>query len=366
MSELLPDIPRDFSGIFGSPGMQAEINGLRDQLSASTARLTHERFLATQIHQARTEAIAASPALRAVFDYDGITTRSPQTDLPDTASILASAFLTSGVEAPMLPEGFAETTAKQLRQANHPDRGNNTSTAQDIAQHLSALDTDPTLAIARAMTTAPTLASDSPQDLRTERYRLQLALTATSKPLFTNEAEAQRTAETEIQGTEWRVRTSAALKSFMLITGGDAVWNNFLQGIVDQQNMYLINMVNRLQPQMLALQERLVQGNPIPVDRLDLPAIDAVFEHIWGILGPNHNADYSPPYQNWLEILLPAMRMLDPGEKPGEEYHKFEPPIRVVQQPIYYYGYGYEKGPRQDRNNSIIGYGSENNIYNKN
>ena len=52
---------------------------------------------------------------------------------------------------------------------------------------------------------------------------------------------------------------------------------------------------------------------------------------IWSTLKKPEDSvlPYSPPYQEWLKTLLPAMQILDPWQKPGEEYTFFEPPFKV-------------------------------------
>jgi hypothetical protein len=253
---------------------------------------------------------------------------------------LSSAFVRK-VSSRNLPEGFADTVAKNLRTTNHPDIGGDTQTSQSIAQNLTNLREDPTFSIAAALLAAAPKQKDDPRAQRIERYRLHVALAGAS-PQFDSKEEARSNADAEIKGAEWRVRTRAAFESFELIIGDEDTWDQFLQNIVQTRHVHLINMVNRLQPTILSLQERLAKGDPIASDTLDIAAIDAVFERIWSTIG-NKKGDhipYTPPYHNWLEVLLPAMELLDPGQKQGEEYTCFEPPIQIMRAPTHYRDYG--------------------------
>lgn len=346
MSQL-PELNREFAGISNSAAMHAEIDTLRGQLDESTAQLALERSLAMDIHRARSVAIGNSPALKLVFGVgDDADTPKDRIDIPIDA-ILSAAFMRN-ISSTALPEGFATTTAKNLRTLHHPDIGGDTQVAQDIDHGLAKLDKDPGFSIAAALLAAPKQAESDVRSLRLERYRLHLALTG-SKPVFDDADQANQSAETEIKGAEWRVRTQAVFKSFELIIGSNEAWNHFLQQIVDTQHMHLIGMVNRIQPIMLGLQERLAKGDPTTLDSSAIETIDSVFERLWSAIGNKKDSviPYSPPYQNWLEVLLPAMKLLDPGQKPGEEYTSFEPPIRVVSAPKQYNDYdGYERKMR--------------------
>lgn len=341
------ELNREFAGLSDPTALQAEIDGLHAQLDSSTSQAAVERDLAMEVHRARSLAIAESRALRLVF---GVDDEDAPKDEPNVSidDALSSAFVRKASSG-KLPEGFADTVAKNLRIANHPDTGGDNQVSQDIAHSLAKLKEDSTFSIATALLKNPKNTFGDARGLRIERYRLHLAL-AGLNPQFDSKEEARNNAEIEIQGAEWRVRTLAAFKSFELIIGDNDAWNTFLQDIARSQQMYLINMVNRLQPTMLGLQERLAKGDPVATDALDIQTIDAVFERIWSTLGSKRDVSnpYSPPYQNWLEILLPAMKLLDPGEKPGEEYTHFEPPIQITRAaPSYgndFGGYGQKLG----------------------
>lgn len=342
------ELNHEFVGLSDAAALQVEIDDLHTQLDSSTSQLALERDLAIGILKARSRAISESSALRLVFgaDDDDSLRGKPDIAIDD---ILSSAFvreITSGE----LPEGFADTVAKNLLIANHPDAGGDPQVSQDIAHRLSKLKEDPTFSIASALLAAPKGSGEDIDIQRAERYRLHITLSG-ARPQFDNEEEAKRSAEVEMKGAEWRVRTQAAFKSLELIIGDDDTWNQFLESIVRTQHTYLIHMVNRLQPAMLRLEERLAKGDPITAESLDTPAIDAIFEKIWSTLDKKDTSiPYSPPYQNWLEILLPAMELLDPGEKLGEEYTHFEPPIQARQTPSY--ASRYDRGREKDYPNN--------------
>lgn len=336
----LPELSHDFPGVSDPVALQAEIDSLRDQLSSTTGQLALERELAMDVHRARARAVSGSSALELVFGVgDGDITKS-QSGI--SADVLLSSAFARKITSPDLAEGFTATAAKALRISTHPDRGGNTKISQDVAHSLARLDEDPTFSIAKALLAAPKSTEVNSRTQRTERYRLHLAL-AGAKPQFESVEAARKNAEVEINGAEWRVRTQAAFRSLELIVGGDDVWNRFIQDIVQTQRISLIHMVNRVQPLILSLQERLAKGDPIAaIDALDITAIDAIFERIWSTIGNRKESrlPYNPPYHNWLEILLPAMELLDPGEKAGEEYTHFEPPIQVTYAPAPYRDYG--------------------------
>ncbi|MGB4759553.1 MAG: hypothetical protein WBP26_05875 [Candidatus Saccharimonadales bacterium] len=355
----LPVSIAEFADISDTAGLQHEVAQLEGRLAAATDQLTAERRHAKSIHTARRLAIEDSPVLRLVFglqdteqttageaeagDFTRPDANEPHISLDD---ILSSAFLRQ-VASPTLDEGFQTLTAKQLRAQFHTDRDNNDhETAATIGGALSQAKQDPGLSVATALLAARTETPLTAQELRIRRYQLTLSL-AGVEPIFDSQEAAVAHAEKEIAGTEWRVRTHAAMKSMELLLGSNEQWTKFLQGIVKSQKMYLIDLVNRVQPEILSLQERMAKGEPIKLTEAAKTEIDAVFERIWSTLGNKEDSavPYKPPYQNWLEILLPAMRLLDPGEKPDETYTKFEPPIRIVQVPRYnppYRGQSYE------------------------
>lgn len=339
MSQLQPELNREFAGLSDLDALQDEVDQMRDQLATATHQLALERRLARDVHRARSIAISQSDALMLVYKVDD---KSPDDESTDSTigDMLSSAFVRQAPDV-TLPEGFAETVAKNLRVASHPDAIGDTQVSQDVGQCLSDLKKDPTFSIASAMLLAPRQTDVDLQARRVERYRLHLALGG-AKPQFDNEEEVRITAEAEINGAEWRVRAAAAHKSFELIIGDGDMWNDFLHSIVQGHKPVLIDMVNRLQPAILNRLERITKGDPIPFDTLDTTAIDAIFHRIWSTLSKSKDSDlpYSPPYQNWLEVLLPALELLDPGEKPGEEYTYFKPPIEITHAPIHSDGFG--------------------------
>ncbi len=323
----LPDLNCEFAGISDAVALRAEISGMTDALSLASDQLVLERELAKSVHRARSQVIMESPALRLVFEVDD--DHTPDTSpAPTVDDILTSAFVRK-INGRVLPDGFATTVAKSLRHRVHTDTGGDTNTAQQVGMSLNDMSTDPALSVASAILAAPSVPGSDAATLRKERYRISLALDG-AEPHFASEDDARESAELEIDGAEWRVRTQAVFKTFELIIGNDDVWNQFLNSIVNERHAYLIDMVNRLQPVILSLQERLAKGQPRLTESLDIDAIDAVFERVWTTIGDrNSSIRYSPPYQNWLEILLPAMQMLDPGQKLGAEYTYFQPPIQI-------------------------------------
>ena len=334
----LPDVNREFVGLSDTVALQAEIGAMRDQLATTYDQLALERQLASDVHRARSTAILGSPALRLVFEVEDNDSTKRQ-DL-DIDSVFTSAFMQE-VRTRQLPDGFAEFQAKRLRTELHPDAGGDTDTAKSIGGALDNTKADPTFSIISAILAAPSPTVTDAETLRLERYCLSLALEG-AVPIFTNAELARKNAEVEINGAEWRVRANASFKTFELLIGDVDTWNSFLASIVRQGHSHLINLVNRLQPAILSIQERLVKGDPISAADLNTEAIDAIFERIWSTLKKKDNdaLPYSPPYQNWLEVLLPALQMLDPGKKPGNDYTYFEPPIRfeTAPQPRREYG----------------------------
>ncbi len=338
MHQPLPEFNRAFTGISDTPALHGEIGGLRTRLEAATTQLALERALARDILSARSLIISESPALTLVFGADDITQAK---ETPGMSQILSSAFARE-VPDYELADGFAATVAKSLITSHHPDAGGDTEVSQNIAKSLRGLKKDAAFSIASAILAAPQQTESDPKAQRVERYRLHLAL-AGAVPQFTSEEEARSNAETETHGAAWRVRTQAAFKSLHLITGDGDAWNQFLQSIVRTRHMELIHMVNRVQPAILSLHERLIKGDPVAAEALDTPAIDAIFQRIWSVLGTkDRTIPYNPPYQNWLDILLPALQLLDPGQKPGQTYTHFEPPIEIRSAPtINSYGQYY-------------------------
>lgn len=319
-------------GLSDAAALQFEIGVQRERLADLNGQLALERELAIEIHKARALAIGGSPALVMVF---GVDSDERETGLDDHSmqSIVSSAFGSSYDDDPGSNRLVAAAVSweKVLRRQSHPDLGGGTGVAQEVYSSLDGLRFDPSYSISRALLAAPRSRSSNLRELLDERYRLHIAIGG-AKPLFANAVDAQQHASVEINGAEWRVRSQAALKTLELIAGDDNAWASFMQNIVRTQHWDLINMVNRVLPPILRLRERLEKGDPIGAEQIDISAIDAIFERVWSVLGPNNRSglEYSPPYQNWLEILLPAMKMLDPGEKDGEKYSIFESPIRVI------------------------------------
>ena len=328
------ELNREFAGIADIPALDAEIVGMRAQMTQRTGQLAIERELAEKIHRTRALTILESPALRLVFGFDDSKPRKDKKEFM-ADEVLSSAFVTN-VSSSTLPEGFAESTAKRLRSLAHPDAGNDAEKAKDVDKNLADLGIDPAFSVATGILAAPRSKDKNIGNLRRERYMLHIALT-NLKPHFKDSDEAMQNAAVEVEGAPWRVRTVAAFKSLELLMGSRDTWNDFLGSIVESRHIYLINLVNSLQPTIFSLRERLAKGDPVATDALDVDAIDAIFERIWSTLG-NKKEDslipYRPPYQNWLETLLPAMQMLDPGRKPGVEYTYFESPIRVASRPV--------------------------------
>lgn len=333
--ELLPDVNREFVGISDVPALSLEVNALRGELDELTSQMELERRLADDIHRARTVVILGSPALRQVFEVEKNDELAERQQI-DTSDLLSGAFVR---EIPLTPppEGFGETTSHVLRVAIHPDAGGDTELAKEIGGFLAHIGIDESYAIAKAMSTARRAEKHSQQDLETlrlERYRLMLALRGTV-PTFETEEDARKTAQREIEGAEWRVRAVAATKCLQLILGDEEALNSFLRMVASNGDLNLANDMNYYLPGALSLQERLAKGEPMKTEDLDTITVDNALEKIWDTLG-NKSADsippYSPPYQAWLRTIIPAMRTLDPGQKPGENYTHYDPPFRFERQ----------------------------------
>lgn len=307
--------------------LRAEVDSLRISLEAGTEQLALERECAMSIHRARMIAITDSLAMTLVFESND---DEPATGTPTTDDILSSAFGRT-VVGNELPEGMARVLRRGLKAAVHPDLGGEHTVASDVGKALLNLDTDPVFAVASALVATKTTRPKTVQELRDERYQLTLALGAI-EPVFGSEEEARKHAEAEIKATEWRIRAEAGLMTIGLLLGSGEDWNSFLMSIVKQRRMSLVTMVNRIQPELLSLQERIVKGDPFELDRSAIEAIDKTLERIWSTLGNKKDSTlgYAPPYQNWLDIFMPVLRALDPGEKPGEQYTHFGKPIQVV------------------------------------
>lgn len=329
MERLLPDVNREFAGISDVAALQFEVDSLRDRLANTTAQASTERLLADQINTARAIAVLKSPALQLIFDIDNLK------DLDISASQRMSVAFLEDIESTQLPDGLVDSVSRDLRVNVHPDSGGDTETAQAVGQSLDKANDDPSFAIASALLKASNPNKLDRNELLKERYRLSVVL-ANTKTGFDDEEQAQEIARREIEGAEWRVRMLAAFKSVALIMGDSDVWLDFLYSINRQNNSYLIDLVNRLQPELFAINERMAKGDPKALSQEELESVDGIFERIWSTLNKKDSPiPYSPPYQNWLPILIPAMRILDPGNKPGESYTQFRPPIQFVSVPRY-------------------------------
>lgn len=326
MTEVLPAVNHEVSGITDVPTLLGDIDRLRAQLGAATEQITHEQRLAIGVHRARGMAMAESPALRLVFGVKEDQPPVPEAGEVDVSMILSSAFMRA-VGPRTLPEGFSQTVTRHLRKTTHPDVVGEAEVSKEVGGALDGSLIDPALGLAKAMLEVPVPPVAGRRELLVERHRLHLAV-SNIRPSFIDEAEASEIAEKEVAGAEWRVRAIAAHMTVELLTGGEAVWHQFLAHIASAGKVQLINMVNRVQPELGAIAERIVKGEPLPPEALDIAAIDPVLERIWSTIKKD-GMRYAPPYQNWLEILMPAMRALDPGKVPGQEYTTFEPPIRV-------------------------------------
>jgi hypothetical protein len=322
------------------PGLELDVARMREQLSEASAQLTLERELAVRIHAARYDVLQASSALRMVYGIKEAGEAEPA-ELTTDAKLTMDDVLSSAFMAPVadtrLPEDMATKVAKNLRTIIHPDNGGETEVAQRVNDSLDGVRDDASISIVNAtLATVDHTTTDASELLR-ERYRIAIAL-GTAKPHFENEAAARENAEKEINGAEWRMRVNAVFEAFDLITGGTDTWNGYLQDIRQQGNMYLIKQANQFLPVILAVHERLAKGDPLAKEAVNVQAVDAVLERIWSTLSDqqkNSLLPYHPPYQHWIPILLPAMELLDPGEKPGETYTHFIPPFTITEKPKY-------------------------------
>lgn len=319
MSDSLPVVNAEFVGLSDGVALRAEVDNLRGQLALVTEQLALERQAVDQIHQARTEVLMTSPALQLVFKEE-----LESTDLPpiDTQSLMRNAFQRD-VEVSDVADGFADTVAKELRTRSHTDTGGEAEAAQTVAGALSTIDTDAAFSIATALLAASSDDAD-PQALRDERSRLHLAL-AGSVPIFDSIGELEERTQKEVESADWRLRAEAAIKTMELLIGEPQRLQQFLESIVREHKVELIQLVNRALPAMFSLRERIDKGDPIRKGQLDIETIDSVLQRIWSALG--ESTYYSPPAQGWFDIFLPALQALDPGPKEGESYTNFRPPI---------------------------------------
>lgn len=312
-------------GVSDELGLAAQIDILRECIDQGNLMLQLERQYALDIHQARAQAIERSSALRLVFESD----REDPGDSLSLEQILSSAFKQT-IQRASLPDGAAKSLAKQLRTELHPDRGGDVETAKVVGASLEDIETDEVLAISKAVLAAKPKKAQTLQDLRDERYKLTI-IADSMNPVFASPGEAEAHKEREVTGTEWTVRSEAAFRTVQMILGSPEQWRDFLKGIVEQQNFVLINMVNSLMPEINRIQERIQKGDPIALSEAQITDIDETLERVWTTLDPKgKSASYMPPYQNWLEVVLPMLRILDPGKKTGERYTWYPEPITIV------------------------------------
>ena len=342
------DVNYEIPGYSDAAALAAEVNDLRAQLAAQDKQMALERDLAIRVHRSRATAILASPALQLVFDTDNPERASNVADIEMT-DILAAVFQTE-VSTNALPENFADYVGRDIRAALHPDAGGGVKTAQQANEALERSERDEAFSITRALLIAsrnPKKADKTPAALRKSRYLLSIALDS-AKPVFASAKEARASAKAEERAAEWTVRTSAAAMSFDLIAGGQEAMQSYLEAIVRADRTFLINQINTRWPEMQSLFERIGKGDPKKLKPQEVEQIDAVFQHIWEQLGEAKKSElrYSPPYQNWFEVLLPALRILDPGRKEGEQYTYFPPPIQ-----------NYHPAPRHERPLKLSGLG---------
>jgi hypothetical protein len=328
MSALDVELNYVSPGISDEFGLTAQIDTLRDRIDQGNQALELERQHALDIHKARAQAVEQSSALRLVFESD----REEPGDSLTLEQILSSAFQQT-IQRASLPEGVAKSLAKQLRTELHPDRGGDVETAKLVGASLEDMDTDEVLAISKAVLAAKPQKAQTLQDLRDERYKL-IIVADSINPVFASPEDAAAHKEREITGAEWIVRSEAASRTVRMILGSPEQWRNFLKGIIEQRNFVLINMVNSLIPEISRIQERIQKGDPLILSEAQIAEVDKILERVWTTLDPKgRRGPYVPPYQNWLEIVVPMLRILDPGEKPGQTYTLFPEPIQIVQQP---------------------------------
>lgn len=305
--------------------LRLEVDELRTKLNNLTQQMALERESAAQIHTARMFAIDASPALKRIF------TANLKPEEIDTTQLLSAAFGRE-VSIGVLPSGMVKGLQKSLRAAVHPDHGGDAEAASSVGSALDDIDEDEVFAATRAMLVAEP--KEDEQSLRDERYRLTLALDS-SETVFSDEDEVLQYTQSEIEATEWKIRVSAALKTVGLVLGENDDLMRFMHSIVRSQSIELINLMNSYLPEILSIQERIAKGNPKVLTEAEIEFIDQIFERTWSTLHKPDDAlvPYSPPYQHWLPIILPALRALDPGRKDGELYTFFEKPIKVISSP---------------------------------
>jgi hypothetical protein len=315
--------------------LHAEVTDMKARLASVTDQMEFERSAAQNIHAARTAAVLSSSALTLIFSTENGPNVQQKVEATDS---LTGAF---NVDVPKttIPEGFSDAVARAARIATHPDRGGTTSAAQELGEALEQKATDEAFAVARALSIvnaqhAGSEDSATPEQLRNERYILSVALQNTST-LFTTRAQAAEATEQEVNGAEWRVRVTAAVKCLGLIVGSNTILTTFLQDVARENKPAIHDYLNTYLPQVLAVQERLLKGDPIALEQAKIESIDAILERIWSTLGNKTSSlPYSPPYHRWLDVILPAMQQLDPGIKPGVTYTQFDPIFKpTVRQP---------------------------------
>lgn len=326
------EVNHTFVGLSDVPALQAEVVLLQSSLDDKVRQLRFERDCLEMIETARGAAIIGSSALQLVFDKDNVVLSSRQLDRSySTQQRLDAAFgRLVGENVYRFDIENISALTSDLRRRAHPDKGGDADVAKAVGGGLEMIDIDPNAVIVEAISITSSIGDDV-ESLRDERYRLKVALTA-ADPLFETEADARKTTEARIGGVEWSVRATAASLTLRLILGAKDDWSDFLQSIVASQNNSMIALVNTVIPEIMSIQERISKGEPKKVGEFDQQEVDAILELIWQRRASANKSGlpYSPPYQNWLEVLLPAMRELDPGERPGETYVSFGKPIRPV------------------------------------
>jgi hypothetical protein len=314
-----------FDGLSDTDALHAEIATMRGRLEAASAQMALERRLAMAVHHARSNVVLQTPILEKIVGKDTSDGSEPTT----AASMLTSAFLEE-VNIGQLPEQVIKDTGKKLRIDTHPDVGGDAKEAANIAMALDGAKVDPVFSIMNAVLAAKTTKQPDIQNLRNERYKLQMLLDAAT-PHFDSQEDAESYTNKEIDGAEWRIRTVAAFKCFELIIGSPEKLQEFLQQIAAEKHRELIAMINLNLPLILTLNERMAKGDPITLSKDVAEKIDESLELIWDTLNKAKEDEiYFPPYQNWFPILIPILERLDPGIKEGKDYTYFKPPFEYV------------------------------------
>ena len=327
-------------GVFDRPILQQEIEQQRAELDQRRAQLALERDLTNAIFNARAEALTEYPALRRVYELaHGHHSRHDEKSKKEEESMAVRISQAFGkdVASPGIDNGFIKQLGKVLRREAHPDNGGDTEGAKIVGETMDKVTEDPLFALVNAVHLANRdLNVYDHQALLDERYRNTILLQyATS--VFSSEQEAQEHAAAEIASLPWKMRVDAAFASLDLLTGGIEVFEQFIRGLVDTRHFPLIDKMNDVVPKIRVLQERILKGEPLSKDAFDAKRVDEVLFRIWDQLAdPDSTLPYSPPYQNWLEILLEVFECLDPGEKEGESYAFFGPIVAIISESVTY------------------------------